>query len=71
MNRERIVRPISEASYGMYLLHMFILAPVSALSMPRFSTPLAIAATATVSFAASAVAALVLRSLPVVGKYLC
>ena len=68
---ERIVRPISEASYGMYLVHMFILAPVSALLIPRLSTSFAILATAAISFAASAVAALVLRRLPVVGKYLC
>ncbi len=63
--------PVSEASYGMCLLHMFILAPVSARLIPHLSTPLAILATAAVSFAASAVAALVLRRLPVVGKYLC
>ena len=68
---ERIVRPVSEASYGMYLLHRFILAPVSAMLIPRISTPLAILATAAVSFAASAVAALVLRRIPVVGKWIC
>jgi len=68
---ERVVRPISEASYGMYLLHMFILAPVSAMLMPRISTPLAILATAAVTFAASALAALVLRRMPVIGKWIC
>jgi surface polysaccharide O-acyltransferase-like enzyme len=68
---EKVVRPISEASYGMYLLHMFILAPVSAMLIPCISTPLAILATAMVSFAASAVAALVLRRIPVVGKWIC
>ena len=68
---ERIVRPVSEASYGMYLLHMFVLAPVSAWLIPCLTTPLAILATAAVSFTASAVTALVLRRLPVVGKYLC
>ena len=68
---ERVVRPISEASYGMYLLHMFILAPVSAMLIPRISTPLAILATAMVSFAVSALAALVLRKMPVVGKWIC
>ena len=68
---ERVVRPISEASYGMYLLHMFILAPVSARLMPHLSTPLAILATAAISFAASAFLAILLRRLPVVGKYLC
>ena len=71
MLHERIVRPISEASYGMYLLHMFVLAPVSARLIPHLSTPLAILATAAISFAASAVTALFLRRLPVVGKCLC
>ena len=68
---EKVVRPISEASYGMYLLHMFILAPVSAMLIPCISTPLAILATAMVSFAASAVAALLLRRISVVGKWIC
>ena len=68
---EKVVRPISEASYGMYLLHMFILAPVSAMLIPCISTPLAILATAVVSFAASAVAALLLRRISVVGKWIC
>ena len=66
----RVVRPVSEASYGMYLMHMFFLAPVSAVLIPRLSTPLAIAATAAASFAASAITALVVRRLPVVGKWL-
>ena len=65
------VRPLSEASYGMYLLHMFILAPVSAALIPRLTTPLAIVATAAASFAASALAALALRRVPVVGKWIC
>jgi len=65
-----VVRPISEASYGMYLIHMFVLAPVSAALVPRLSPPLAIAVTAVASFAASAVVAIVLRRLPVVGRWL-
>ena len=67
----RLVRPVSEASYGMYLLHMFILAPVSAALIPQLPTPLAIAATAAISFSLSALAALLLRRLPIVGKWLC
>ena len=65
------VRPLSEASYGMYLLHMFILAPVSAALIPRLPTPLAIVATALATFAASALAAFALRRMPVVGKWIC
>jgi len=68
---ERIVRPISEASYGMYLLHMFILTPASAALIPRLSTPIAILATATVTFALSAVVAVLVRRVPFVGKWVC
>lgn len=65
------VRPVSEASYGMYLMHMFVLAPASAALIPRLSTPLAILATAAVSFVVSSIAAIVLRKIPVVGKWIC
>ena len=67
----RIVRPVSEASYGMYLLHMFILAPASAALIPRLSTPVAIAATAAATFALSALAAILIRKIPFVGKWVC
>ena len=67
----RAVRPVSEASYGMYLLHMFILAPVSARLIPHLSTPLAILGTAAITFAGSAFLALLLRKTPVVGKWIC
>ena len=65
------VRPVAEASYGMYLLHMFILAPVSAALNPHLPTPLAIFATAAATFFASAFAAIVLRRVPIVGKWIC
>ena len=66
-----MVRPVSEASYGMYLMHMFILAPVSAALVPRLPTPFAIVATAVAAFAASACVAIILRRIPVVGKWIC
>ena len=68
---ERIVRPLSEASYGMYLMHMFFLAPLSAALIPRLHTPFAIAATAASSFALSAASALLIRKIPLVGKWIC
>ena len=68
---ERIVRPVSEASYGMYLLHMFILAPLSAALIPRLDTPTAIIATAISAFILSAVSALAIRIIPCVGKWIC
>jgi len=67
----RAVRPVSEASYGMYLMHMFVLTPASAALLPRLSTPLAILATAAVTFAVSSVVAIAVRKVPVVGKWIC
>ena len=68
---QKVVRPISEASYGMYLLHMFILTPMSALLRPHLPTPLAILATAAATFAGAALAAILIRRVPVVGKWIC
>jgi surface polysaccharide O-acyltransferase-like enzyme len=65
----RLVRPLSEASYGAYLLHMFILVPVFEFFRPLMPTPAAIAATATVSFALSSLSSLVLGRIPAVGRW--
>ena len=67
----RVVRPVSEASYGMYLVHMLVLAPVSAALIPRMATPLAILSTAAISYVASALASFAVRRIPVVGKWIC
>ena len=67
----KVVQPISEASFGMYLLHMFILMPMSELLRPHLPTPLAILATASATFACSALAALILHRIPVLGRLLC
>lgn len=67
----KVVQPISEASFGMYLLHMFILTPMFKLLSPHLPTPLAIPATAAATFISSALAALVLRRIPLLGKCLC
>ena len=68
---QKAVRPVSEASYGMYLMHMFILAPASAALCPHLPTPLAILATAAATFACSSLAAILVRRIPVVGKLIC
>ena len=65
------VKPVSEASYGMYLMHMFFLAPFSEAFKPAMSTPLCIAATAACSFAASAAVAVAARKIPLAGKWIC
>lgn len=68
---DSVVRPISEASYGMYLLHMFILPVAFGMLRPHLPTPLTIVATALSTFALSAGVATALRRIPAVGKLLC
>ena len=68
---QKVVRPVSEASYGMYLMHMFILTAVFTKLSPHLPTPLAILATAAVTFVCSAVAAILLRRIPIAGKWIC
>ena len=66
----RIVRPLAEASYGTYLLHMLVLTSVVAFYRPRLDTPLTIAATAATSFVISSLASCLLRRIPVVGRFI-
>lgn len=67
----KLVKPLSEASYGTYLLHMFVLIPVFAYFQPKLSTPLAIGATAVSSFAVSSLISAAVRKVPIVGRWLC
>lgn len=67
----RVIRPLSEASYGTYLLHMLVLAEVSGFLCPRLTAPLAIVATALISFVVSSIMSLCLRRIPRVGAWLC
>lgn len=65
------VRPVAEASYGMYLMHMFIL-PVAFAAFNRcLPTPLCIVATSAATFAASAAVATLIRRVPKLGKWIC
>ena len=68
---QRVVRPLADASYGTYLIHMLVLAEVVAFLQPRLTAPLAIAATAAVSFAVSSLISMLLRRIPRVGAWLC
>ena len=56
-----LVRPISEASYEMYLMHMFILPVAFEAFGRRLPTPLCILATAAAAFAASAAVSVLIR----------
>ena len=67
----KVVRPVSEASYGMYLMHMFILTAAFAKLNPHLSTPLAILATSATTFIGSSIAVILVRHIPIVGKLLC
>lgn len=66
----RVVRPLAEASYGMYLVHLLVLVFVSEALKPILSTPLCILATAVSTFAASALITLVIRRIPKVGSWI-
>ena len=63
-----VVTPLANASYGVYLVHILILAPVSAWLKPILPTPIGIFAVAAVTFAVSSVAVIVLRQIPLVKK---
>lgn len=66
-----IVRPLSEASYGTYLLHMFVLLPVFEFVRPQLPTSLAIVVTAAVSFALSSLISAGIRKIPKIGVWIC
>lgn len=65
------IRPVSEASYGMYLMHMFMLPAFHAAFSPHMPTPLCIPAVALATFAASAAASVALRRIPAIGRWVC
>lgn len=67
----KAVLTLSKASYGVYLCHMLILAPVSAwLSSTLQNTPLIIILTAVITFTLSSVACAIVQRIPKIGKYI-
>ena len=66
----RIVRPLSEASYGTYLMHIMALTVLAEHVKGTVPTPVAIAAMALGTFAVSSAVSIMLRRLPVVGRWL-
>ena len=68
---QKIVRPLSEASYGTYLMHMLILTPVLGLFKPNLPTPATIVLTAATTFLSASLISVVIRKIPKVGKYIC
>lgn len=65
-----VVRPVSEASYGTYLMHMLVLAPVVGFHREAFSTPVTIVATAATTYVVACLVSVVLRRIPVIGRSL-
>lgn len=66
---EKVLLPVSKASYGMYLCHMAVLASYSALFRSMaLPTPVTILSTATATFVTTAVLAVLVRKIPVAGK---
>lgn len=77
----QIILPLSQAGYGMYLIHMLVLAQFSALYrnwlglgaeglLGYWTTPVQILATALSSFVMVGLIAVVLQRIPKLGKYL-
>ena len=75
------ILPLSKAGYGMYLMHMLLLAPFSALYrgwlgvgpdglLGAWTTPVEILATALSTFVTVGLAAILIQRLPRVGKWL-
>jgi surface polysaccharide O-acyltransferase-like enzyme len=77
----RIILPLSKAGYGMYLMHMLVLAFVSAWlrnlwglgaegALGVWTTPVQILLTALVTFTVVGAASVLLQRIPKVGKYI-
>ena len=77
----RVLLPVSEASYGMYLAHLLVLVAFSGLfrnalgigdagSLDVWTTPVEILLTALCTFVVTAVAAVWVRKIPRVGRWI-
>ena len=78
---KRILLPVSKASYGIYLMHLLILVPICGLFrewigsgaegvLGFWTTPVQIIASAVVAFICTAIVSVILRRIPVIGKYI-
>ena len=66
---EKVICPLSAASYGTYLMHIMVLVILAEHLKGAVPTPVAITGIATGSFAISAVASIIIRKIPFVGKW--
>ncbi len=68
---EKILLPVSKASYGMYLGHMVALAFYSQMFRSCLdTTPLIIVLTAVCSFVTTAIVAVLVKKIPVIGRFI-
>ncbi len=78
---QKVLLPISKASYGIYLLHLLILVPISGFfrewlglglegKLGIWTSPVQIVVSAVLGFLCSAIIAVVLQKIPKVGKYI-
>lgn len=78
---KNILLPVSKASYGIYLIHLLILVPVSGCVRNAFGSgaegmfgfwtiPVEIITSATIAFICTAVVSVAIKHIPKVGKYL-
>lgn len=67
---QRVLLPVSKASYGMYLCHLLVLVPVSAYFRPLCPTPVAILVTAVVTFVVVAAFSVFVQRIPKAGKWI-
>lgn len=78
---QRVLLPVSKASYGIYLLHLLILVPISGFfrewlglglegKLGNWTSPVQIIVSAVIGFLASALIAVLLQKIPKVGKYI-
>lgn len=78
---QRALLPVSKASYGIYLLHLLVLVPISGAMrewlgvgadgcLGVWTTPVQIVVSALLGFVASALIAVVAQKIPKIGKYI-
>lgn len=67
----RVIRPLAEASYGTYLLHILVLVALADGVKPALPTGAAIPVLAFATFVLSSSASLLLRAIPFVGRWIC
>ena len=67
----RVIRPLSDASYGTYLVHIFFLTTVMPFLKGHVPVPVAIVGCALATFTAASFFSLLVRRIPVFGKWIC